>query len=211
MRPFFVASVVFVLSSACGGVMPPCDSRSCAGCCDVSGLCQPGSVDSACGQGGLQCRACGAGASCVTQQCLTPSGSGGGTAGGVAGGGSAGGMSAAGGAATGGGMAGGSATGGGMAGGSATGGGMAGGSATSGGAAGGAAGGGSGGGMACTMPGVACSSATQCCATNSDCGITTTSPNTRICCGKQGSSCSLGSCCAPSICRTISGSIRVCQ
>lgn len=63
----------------------------------------------------------------------------------------------------------------------------------------------------CTMTGATCTAATQCCATNSDCAITTTSPNTRICCGKQGSTCGLGSCCAPLICRTISGSIRVCQ
>jgi len=202
MRPFLCSFALLVLVASCGPATRPCDSLTCTGCCDSSGLCQSGSVDSACGSKGQQCQSCLGGSSCLTQQCLIASGSGGGSAGGSSGGSSAGGS------------AGGSTAGGATAGGSAAGGGATSGGSTAGGAAGGSAGGtagGAGGGAACTMAGAACSVATQCCASNSDCGVTTTSPSVRICCGKQGSPCTLGSCCAPSICRTLSGSIRACQ
>lgn len=194
---FFLLVSLLVLAS-CGGPMALCDSRSCTGCCDASGVCQSGASDLACGRQGDFCRACGGSSVCQSQVCSS-FGNGGGNAGG--------------GSATAGGAAGGSMAGGNAAGGSGSAGGSAGGSVGGGGSAGGmSAGGGSAGGTAaCLMTGQTCTSATQCCTTNSNCGITTTSPNTTICCGKQGSSCSLGSCCAPSICRTISGSIRVCQ
>jgi hypothetical protein len=42
----------------CVNVPPVCNAQNCPGCCDLGGACQPGFVDSQCGQGGASCEDC---------------------------------------------------------------------------------------------------------------------------------------------------------
>ncbi len=129
-----------------GGGNVTCGPNTCAtGCCDINGLCVPGTTTQACGTAGRVCIGCFGSDQCSAGSCM-PNMGGGSAAGGSAAGGSAGGGSAAGGSAAGGSAAGGSAAGGSAAGGSAAGGSAAGGSAAGGSAAGGSAAGGSAGG-----------------------------------------------------------------
>ncbi|MDP1829455.1 MAG: hypothetical protein Q8L48_39680 [Archangium sp.] len=124
-------------ASGCGTAMPPppsCSPSTCLGCCDANGLCNPGTLSSACGFTGGQCNVCGIGQVCMSGACgLAATGGGGGAM--TGGGGGA--MTGGGGAMTGGG---GSATGG--SGGGMTGGG--GGTMTGGGGGGAMTGGGGG-------------------------------------------------------------------
>jgi hypothetical protein len=47
----------------------PCNSLTCAGCCDPSGACVSGRNASACGVGGAACQACPNGDSCAVGAC----------------------------------------------------------------------------------------------------------------------------------------------
>jgi len=51
-----------------GDAGPSCDNTSCAGCCDATHTCQPGSATAACGTGGTACHDCGASA-CTSGVC----------------------------------------------------------------------------------------------------------------------------------------------
>lgn len=55
-----------------------CDSATCsAGCCDTSGVCQPGTFDTACGANGNNCSNCApSGDQCVNHACVRPCGPG---------------------------------------------------------------------------------------------------------------------------------------
>src|SRR5579884_1884230 len=48
---------------------PPCGPATCAGCCDASGACRPGTADVACGAGGRACAACGTCRTCSSGRC----------------------------------------------------------------------------------------------------------------------------------------------
>jgi hypothetical protein len=55
-----------------GGITTPgprCSASTCAGCCDVNGLCQPGTADFQCGELGAACTNCGSGAACIFNGC----------------------------------------------------------------------------------------------------------------------------------------------
>ncbi|MDX2013250.1 MAG: hypothetical protein SFW67_23845 [Myxococcaceae bacterium] len=161
MRPFLLASAV-ALAVSCGPVRPPCSQATCDGCCDVSGMCQFGSSNQACGSRGEACKQCPVAEICSFGTCVT-------NVGGTGGSGGAGGGAAGGAGGSGGGSAGGSS--GGSAGGSS--GGSAGGS--SGGSAGGSSGGsagGSGGGVA--LPGETCASAEPLTLTSGAASVTAT-------------------------------------
>ncbi len=64
--------VILLLSLACGDDTPPpgpaCSAANCVGCC-VGGVCQPGTLDSACGAGGGACNSCGGNQSCQKGTC----------------------------------------------------------------------------------------------------------------------------------------------
>lgn len=62
----------------CGASKPLCNAVSCAGCCDLSGVCQAGATPNACGQHGNSCQTCGAAGLCVLGQCSLVAGSTGG-------------------------------------------------------------------------------------------------------------------------------------
>lgn len=66
--------------AACGSAKPSCTASSCAGCCDLSGVCQAGGALNACGLHGNSCQNCGAAGLCALGQCslVTSSGSTGG-------------------------------------------------------------------------------------------------------------------------------------
>lgn len=91
--------LVVSLSLMACGVPPPCDLRSCSGCCTSSGQCLPGNADSACGRGAASCASCNSTQVCTAGSCFGR-GAGAGTA-------SGGGLAAGGGLATGGGATGG--------------------------------------------------------------------------------------------------------
>ncbi|MBL8936189.1 MAG: hypothetical protein JNM69_16660 [Archangium sp.] len=76
-----------VTVSSCGTAPARCSATTCStGCCDLSGVCQPGSSSGACGARGNTCTACGLGASCSFGTCLGSSGAGSsGTGGGFSG------------------------------------------------------------------------------------------------------------------------------
>lgn len=101
---FAVSALVAVMAPSCGPTT--CTPTSCPlGCCDRSGLCQPGNSTFACGARGNTCEACSTSQSCSSNACSSSFGFGAGAAGaGIAstGGGS---TSSVGGGAAGGGMA----------------------------------------------------------------------------------------------------------
>lgn len=66
-----------------GPATTACNANTCAGCCDASGACKPGTSVSACGRTGSTCSVCNGDQTCSS----TGSCSGGGTGGGGAGGG----------------------------------------------------------------------------------------------------------------------------
>lgn len=72
------ASVVMVGCSSA----TPCEAGSCTGCCDSSGTCRPGNLNTQCGAAGAACAACEDSQSCVSQTCGAPLGGGTGTGGG---------------------------------------------------------------------------------------------------------------------------------
>ncbi len=126
-RSILAAGALALLTACPQTVVTLCGPRSCAGCCDSSGVCLLGDQDVSCGGAGVACAQCLAGTTCQRQACLAGSQ---GAAGGSAGGSEAGGSSTAGGS---------SADAGGSSGGAA-------GSSSGGGQAGGSAGAGTGGG-----------------------------------------------------------------
>ena len=75
-----VAVVVGTVVAACGSTSR-CDSATCLGCCDATGVCQAGSTALACGVGATVCAQCPLGSACVNGACGTPpSATGGGNA-----------------------------------------------------------------------------------------------------------------------------------
>lgn len=48
---------------------PPCTSQNCTGCCDAKGNCSPGTINAACGTGGVTCAVCGGSTQCLQQSC----------------------------------------------------------------------------------------------------------------------------------------------
>lgn len=87
LRLVLVVAVLAIAVSACGSgpAASPCNAQTCSGCCDTSGVCQPGATPLACGSGGLSCSTCAAGATCQFGFCVgapTGGGAGGGTGGG---------------------------------------------------------------------------------------------------------------------------------
>lgn len=52
------------VSGACQGTPPSCGPSNCSGCCDAAGKCQPGDVNAACGEDGVECAACSSPAKC---------------------------------------------------------------------------------------------------------------------------------------------------
>jgi hypothetical protein len=83
-----VLIVMFLISvMGCGGP-PPCNVRSCTGCCS-SGVCVTGNTQSACGRGGEQCNRCSLSQSCIAGSCMSVSPTDAPSAGGAAGGGTA--------------------------------------------------------------------------------------------------------------------------
>lgn len=86
MRSLFARLLVLLFfgvvpGSACSAPAPQCSASTCAGCCDVAGVCQPGGESSACGGRGGLCAACGAGQVCLSNACQS-TGLGGGAGGG---------------------------------------------------------------------------------------------------------------------------------
>jgi len=81
-------AVILVALGACAPTEKgDCSPKNCIGCCDSTGVCQPGASTTSCGAGGFNCRVCSAGLRCVAQgRCETDpnaiTGSGGGAAGG---------------------------------------------------------------------------------------------------------------------------------
>lgn len=152
----------------CEAAVVPCKAGTCSGCCDDTGLCQPGTTLFACGAGAAACRACAASEACEANHCVPYGGAGGGGAAGLGGaGGDAGRDDAGSGGGGGGGGAGGSGGGGEDAGSGGGGAGGSGGTAGSGGVAGGGGGGTGGGGgvggfggFAGSGPGETCGDAT---------------------------------------------------
>lgn len=59
---------VLLLGAACGTAQEPCSPSNCTGCC-AGDVCQPGSLDTACGVSGLSCSDC----SASNQMCLAGS------------------------------------------------------------------------------------------------------------------------------------------
>lgn len=95
--------LVVSLSLMACGVAPPCDVRSCNGCCSSTGQCVSGSSETACGRGGARCSNCGASQVCSAGSCFgSGTGAGAGVGAGTAQGG---GLAAGGGLSTGGGAA----------------------------------------------------------------------------------------------------------
>ena len=94
------------LAISCSPPKAKCTAANCAGCCDSLGLCQSGSLATACGGVGTTCQACFPGQSCSLGSCINGNNGGGNS--GVGGGNS--------GVGGGGGQAGGTATGGGQSG-----------------------------------------------------------------------------------------------
>jgi len=90
-----LSSFLLAAFSACPPPAVSCATAKCAGCCDAAGLCQSGTLDTACGGNSLICSACSAGLTCQANVCASTSmsggGAGGGTGGGSSGGGSGGG------------------------------------------------------------------------------------------------------------------------
>ncbi|MFZ5446336.1 MAG: hypothetical protein ACOZQL_40485 [Myxococcota bacterium] len=75
-------SLVF-LGFACGTTTPTpttCSPSTCLGCCDANGICNPGSLASACGFGGALCTTCSSGLVCSNGACINGSTGGGGGA-----------------------------------------------------------------------------------------------------------------------------------
>lgn len=71
----FVVGLLFAFFPSCTPL--PCSSTCLAGCCDSSGVCQPGALSTACGKGGQACAACGATQSCQANTCVEGNGGGG--------------------------------------------------------------------------------------------------------------------------------------
>lgn len=65
---FFVVTF-FACSPTASGT---CSADTCTGCCDASGACQPGTTDTSCGGGGLNCDVCSGGQQCLAQRCAVP-------------------------------------------------------------------------------------------------------------------------------------------
>jgi hypothetical protein len=87
---FFVALLTSATFAACSGASSAaCGPKSCAGCCDINGICQTGILPVQCGAGGSTCGVCGNGTECVSGVCQVGSGAGGGGGGSSNGGGSA--------------------------------------------------------------------------------------------------------------------------
>lgn len=133
MRALLVVAVVScgTFFAGCGTPTQKCSPSSCSGCCDLSGQCQNGNTNAACGNGGLLCNTCNGALNCSLGFCSggqTGGGTGGANGGGT-GGGLGGGTGGSGGG-TGGGT-GGSGGGGGGTGGGTTGGGIGGGGGNS--------------------------------------------------------------------------------
>jgi hypothetical protein len=59
-----------VIRCDAGAPEPTCNARTCSGCCDARGLCQPGTLANGCGFGGQACTACPAPAACLNGTCL---------------------------------------------------------------------------------------------------------------------------------------------
>ena len=78
-----LAAALTLVAASCEPLR--CDAKSCVGCCDASGVCQAGSMPTACGVQGSSCQACLPGAACLNGQCSLAA-SGGGTGGGTGGG-----------------------------------------------------------------------------------------------------------------------------
>ena len=86
------AALVFMLAAlACETPPSPCGPALCSGCCDDTGVCEPGTTPAACGEAGGTCATCSANETCLVGACVAAS-SGGGAAegGGSAAGGGAG-------------------------------------------------------------------------------------------------------------------------
>ncbi|HEY3817437.1 MAG TPA: hypothetical protein VGL81_09715 [Polyangiaceae bacterium] len=45
-------------AQACVGAAPTCDATNCQGCCDQNNACQPGFIDTECGESGASCQDC---------------------------------------------------------------------------------------------------------------------------------------------------------
>lgn len=73
----FLVGITLGLAAASCGNASACTSKSCAGCCDASGVCQLGTTAAACGVSGGSCLVC-AGTTCAAGICKN-AGSGGGT------------------------------------------------------------------------------------------------------------------------------------
>jgi hypothetical protein len=58
-----------VLTDAGGVDANGCTTGNCIGCCDTQGICQQGSLDTACGVLGFACKSCEAGTSCASGFC----------------------------------------------------------------------------------------------------------------------------------------------
>lgn len=88
VRPGIVA--VAVLAAACGGgsmeMGGGCGPATCGGCCDGTGVCQPGVTEATCGGGGRACDVCAVGQVCGAGRCGAAAGVGGGAGGGFGGG-----------------------------------------------------------------------------------------------------------------------------
>ncbi len=82
LRLFLVVSSVALTGvlSACGTTSTRCNTNNCDGCCDVTGTCQPGAANLACGITGAQCQTCTTAQVCTAGQCVdSNSGTGGGS------------------------------------------------------------------------------------------------------------------------------------
>jgi hypothetical protein len=73
---FFTAGALFTM--ACGPTRQDCNPSECNGCCDSAGICQPGTVQSACGLSGSFCMSCSGAQICSGGACIELSGGGGG-------------------------------------------------------------------------------------------------------------------------------------
>jgi hypothetical protein len=65
-----ICAVALTPLVGCAIEASPCAASSCAGCCDLEGVCRVGSSPKACGSAGQICVACGAGDACRSGACV---------------------------------------------------------------------------------------------------------------------------------------------
>ncbi|MHB8875748.1 MAG: hypothetical protein ACYC8T_18840, partial [Myxococcaceae bacterium] len=65
-----ILALATLFTAACGPATPDCGPSTCSGCCDPTGMCQPGTLASSCGSFGYACTACRPADNCSAGSCV---------------------------------------------------------------------------------------------------------------------------------------------